>query len=81
MRSADPATRTKWFPHAMVGAVSGMVGSIIVLYAMSIGRHAERPRPTTVVSASSYPAFDAMEQEQKVMADRMVAAVVQGIKP
>lgn len=28
MRSDDPATRTKWLPHAMVGAVSGMVGEL-----------------------------------------------------
>lgn len=81
MTADNQTAREKWLPHAIVGALSGIAGSMIVLYAMSIGGHAERPRPPTVASASSYPTFDAMDQKQKEMADRMVAAVVQGIKP
>ncbi|MBB2158012.1 hypothetical protein HLH33_17210 [Gluconacetobacter diazotrophicus] len=69
-----------WVRHAVVGALSGAVGSVVTLFCLSGNLAPHLPRAVVVAQPSAETTAEIAEKAQAKLADRMANAIVEGIK-
>ncbi|MBB2158008.1 hypothetical protein HLH33_17190 [Gluconacetobacter diazotrophicus] len=73
-------TARGWLRHAAIGALSGAVGSVLTLLAISGHMAPRQLRPAMVAPVSSESMFEIAEKAHSELADRMANAIVKGIE-
>lgn len=73
-------TRRAWLGHAVIGALSGAVGSVLTVFAISGHKGRQQQPPVVVALPSAATTAEIVEKAQAKMADRMTSAIVEGVK-
>lgn len=80
MVSDNQTTGSGWLRYTLVGVLSGAVGSVMTLFFLSghMGHHQQRSLLVDPPSAET--TAEIVEKAQAKITDRMVNAIVEGIK-